>query len=102
MNTKVREGRIVQPGGAAAFFSDRGTTQFRVGEVVYLTDVEVRDEVVVLELVSRDIVQTLDKGSTVQMRYKGQVEFQFDRNYLQTASVEDLKQVFDGFVDKTE
>ena len=56
VNTKVREGRIVQPGGAAALFSDRGTTQFKVGDVVYLTDVEVRDDVVVLELVSRDVV----------------------------------------------
>ena len=73
VNTKVRKGRIVQPGGHAALFSDRGTTQFRWA-TLYRTDVEVRDDVVVLDLVSRDIAPTIDKGSTVQMRYKGQVE----------------------------
>ena len=69
---------------------------------MYLTDVEVRDDVVVLDLVSRDVVPTLDKGSTVQMRYKGQVEFHFDHDYLRTATVDDLKQVFDGFLNKAE
>ena len=36
------------------------------------------------------------------MRYKGQVEFHFDHDYLRTATVDDLKQVFDGFLNKAE
>ena len=94
-NTRIRDGQVIQPGGVAAFFADRSTRQFKVGEVVYLTDVEVRDDLVVLEIVSRDIVATIDKGTTMQTRFKGEVEFEFDPAVLQTSAPQDLKRAFE-------
>jgi hypothetical protein len=98
VNTQVRDGRVVQPGGIAALFSDRATRQFEVGDIVYLTDVEVRDNVVVLELLTRQIVPIIEKGTTSQMRYKGQVEFHFPEGFLRTVSAEDLREIFDEFL----
>jgi hypothetical protein len=94
-NTRIRDGQVIQPGGAAAFFADRSTRQFKIGEVVYLTDVEVRDDLVVLEIVSRDIVATIEKGTTMQTRFKGEVEFEFDPAVLQASAPEDLKRAFE-------
>jgi len=94
-NTRIRDGNVIQPGGPASFFADRSTRQFKKGEVVYLTDVQVRDDLVVLEIVSRDIVATIDRGSTMQTRFKGQVEFEFDPVLLQTITPEALKRAFE-------
>ena len=44
------------------------------------------DDLVVLEIVSRDIVATIDRGSTMQARFEGQVEFEFARSVLQTSA----------------
>ena len=94
-NTRIRDGNVIQPGGTASFFADRSTRQFKKGEVVYLTDVQVRDDLVVLEIVSRDIVATIDRGSTMQTRFKGQVEFEFDPVVLQASTPEALKRAFE-------
>ena len=48
-----------------------------------------------LEIVSRDIVATIDRGSTMQARFKGQVEFEFDPVVLQTSTPEALKRAFE-------
>lgn len=100
VNTKVRNGQIVQPGGVSALFSDRGTRQFEVGDVVYLTEIEVRNRVIVLDILSREIRPTLEKGSTVQMRYKGQLEFHFDADFLKRASGADVRRELDQFLDE--
>jgi hypothetical protein len=94
-NTRIRDGKVIQPGGTASFFADRSTRQFKMGDVVYLTDVQVRDDLVVLEIVSRDIVATIDRGSTMQTRFKGQVEFEFDPVVLQASTPEALKRAFE-------
>ena len=97
VNTKVRHGRIEQPGGVSAWFSERTTTQLQAGDVVYLTDVEVRDRTIVLEVVTRDFAPTIERGSTTQTRYKGQVEFEFDEGYLTTVTADDLRRLFDAY-----
>jgi hypothetical protein len=94
-NTRIRDGEVIQPGGAAAFFAERSPRQFKVGEVVYLTDVDVRDDLVILEIVSRDIVATIDRGTTMQTRFKGQIEFEFDPAVLRASSPDDLKREFE-------
>ncbi|HET9371214.1 MAG TPA: hypothetical protein VFO19_13230 [Vicinamibacterales bacterium] len=99
MNTKIVDGRVEQPGGVAAFFSDRGTTQFRVGEVVYLTDVEVRDRAIVLDLVSRDIRPIIERRETSQMRYKGQVELHFAPAFLERAGLDEITDAIGEFLD---
>ena len=94
VNTKVRGGRLIQPGGFSALFAERSTTQFREGDVVYLTDVDVRNDSVVVEVVSREMVPAVSRRETIYTRYKGQVEFEFDREFLRSASADDLKRAF--------
>jgi hypothetical protein len=94
VNTKVRGDRVIQPGGFSAFFAERSTMQFSEGDVVYVTDVEVRNDSVVVEVVSRDMVPTVNRRETVYTRYKGQVEFELDREFLRSASADDLVRVF--------
>ena len=101
-NTRIRDGQVIQPGGVSAFFAERSTRQFKVGEVVYLTDVDVRDDLVVLEIVSRDIVATIDRGTTMQTRYKGQLEFEFDPSVLQASTPEALKRAFEDVLKPVE
>lgn len=99
VNTKIRDGAVIQPGGVSALFSSRDIAQFRVGDVVYLKEVEVRDDVVVLEILSREIVPIIERRSTAQMRYKGELEFHFPKGYLKSASLEDLRRTFDEFLE---
>jgi hypothetical protein len=94
-NTRIRDGQVIPPAGVASFFADRSTRQFKMGEVVYLIDVQVRDGLVVLEIVSRDIAATIDRGTAMQTRFKGQVEFEFDPAVLQASTPETLKRAFD-------
>lgn len=99
-NTRVRGGRIEQPGGLAALFAERNTTELRVGEAVYLTDIEVRDDKIIVELITRDLQGIIERGSTVQMRYKGQLEFEFDERDLAAADAVDLKRFFDDYFEE--
>lgn len=99
VNTKIRDGAVIQPGGVSALFSSRDIAQFKVGDVVYLKEVEVREDVVVLEILSREIVPIIERRSTAQMRYKGELEFHFPKGYLKSASLEDLKRTFDEFLE---
>ena len=48
-------------------------SQFKVGDVVYLKEIEVRDDAIVIEILSREIVLIIERKSTVQMRYKGEL-----------------------------
>ena len=81
-------------GGAGAFFTQSDTKQFYSWQPVYLVDVEVKDDAVVLEVISTAIEPLFDRGRTVQTRYKGQIEFEFSREYLTSATAADLKQTF--------
>jgi hypothetical protein len=99
VNTKIRNGAVIQPGGVSALFSSRDIAQFKVGDVVYLKEVQVRDDVIVLEILSREIVPILERRSTAQMRYKGELEFHFPKGYLKSASLEDLRRTFDEFLE---
>jgi hypothetical protein len=57
-------------------------------------NIEVKDDAVVLEVISSAIEPLFDRGRTVQTRYKGQVEFEFPAGYLTSVSAAELKQMF--------
>jgi len=100
--TKVRDGQIIQPGGASAFFSQSETKQFQTYEPVYLVDVSVKDDAVVLEVIGQAIEPLYDKGRTIQTRYKGEIEFEFPAGQLARASAAELKPTFDAVLSSAE
>ena len=86
----------------AAPARSRRLTQCERKEVVYLTDVEVRDRVIVLDLVSRDIRPIIERHETSQMRYKGQVEFHFAPASLERAGLDEITHAIGEFLEVSE
>jgi hypothetical protein len=90
--TYVRDGQIGEQGGATpALFNKTNTRVFKLGEKVYVTGVKVGDDYVMLELMSCDMVDVVNKGSTKQTRYKAALSFKFDKDTLPTLSPEKVK-----------
>jgi hypothetical protein len=90
--TYVRDGQIGEQGGAAiAFLNKTNTRVFKPGEKVYVTDIKVGDDYVMLELMSCDMFGVEQHGSTKQTRYKAALSFKFDGDSLQTLSADKVE-----------
>ena len=97
--TFVRNGAVGEQGGAtSAVFSKENTRVFKPGERVYVTDIKVGDDHVMLLLLSLDMFDVVKKGSTKQTRYKGALIFKFDNGYLSTADPAKIKQAISEVV----
>ena len=90
--TLVHDGQIGEQGGATpALFNKTNTRVFKPGEKVYVTSIKVGDDYVMLELMSCDMFDVVNKGSTKQTRYKAALNFRFDKDSLPTLSAEKVK-----------
>ena len=90
--TNVNDGELGEQGGAApAFFNKTNTRVFKPGEKVYVTDIKIGDDHVMLELMSCDMFDVVNKGSTKQTRYKAALNFKFDKTSLPTLDPEKVK-----------
>jgi hypothetical protein len=90
--TYVKNGQVGEQGGAVAgIFDKKNTRVFKPGERVYVTDVKVGDDYVMLLLMSCDMFDVVSKGSTKQTRYKAGLSFKYDSGVLETADVEKIK-----------
>jgi len=97
--TYVRDGQVGEQGGAtAAIFNKENTRVFKPGERVYVTDIKVGDDYVMLELMSCDMFDVVNKGSTKQTRYKAALSFKFDPQFLSAADADKVKAVISPVV----
>ncbi len=81
--TYVKNGQISEQGGAAAgIFGKVNTRVFKPGEKVYVIDIKIGDDYVMLELLSCDMFEVEHHGSTRQTRYKAALSFKFDKDSL--------------------
>jgi hypothetical protein len=97
--TKVRDGQVGESGGATtALFSKTKSRSFKTGERVYLVDIKMGKNDVSLLLLTLDMFDVTNKGTTKQTRYKGSVKFEFPEGYLATATVPDVKQAIEAVV----
>ena len=97
--TYVRDGSIGEQGGAvAAFLSKKNTRVFKPGEKVYVIGIKVGDDYVMLELLSCDMFDFQQRGSTRQTRYKAAVSFKFDKEFLASADAAKIKKAIDPVV----
>jgi hypothetical protein len=90
--TSVHDGQLGEQGGAApALFNKTNTRVFKPGEKVYVTAIKIGDDYVMLELMSCDMFDVVNKGSTKQTRYKAALSFKFDKTSLPTLGPEKIK-----------
>lgn len=92
--TYVKDGQLSEQGGAVpGLFEKVNTRVFKPGEKVYVIDVKIGDDYVMLELLSCDMFDVVRHGSTRQTRYKSAVSFKFDKEVLPTLAPEKVKSV---------
>jgi hypothetical protein len=90
--TFVRDGQISEQGGAVPVLSSKTNTRvFKPGEKVYVIGIKIGDDYVMLELISCDMFDVVDKGSTKQTRYKAALSFKFAKDSLPTLDSEKIK-----------
>jgi hypothetical protein len=90
--TFVRDGQISEQGGAVVgLFGKKNTRVFKPGEKVYVIDIKIGDDYVMLELMSCDMFDVTKMGSTRQTRYKSALSFKFDKDALPTLDPEKIK-----------
>jgi hypothetical protein len=97
--TFVRNGQISEQGGAVAgLFGKVNTRVFKPGDKVYVTGIKIGDDYVMLELMSCDMFDFQQHGSTRQTRYKAALSFKFDKDFLASADAAKIKKAVDPVV----
>lgn len=88
---KSKDGNVKQPGGLMVTLSDKKTNRdFAVGERLYCIDIKVKKDAIQFWLLSTDIAPIIVKGSTVQVRYKAALEFEFSEEFLSHATADSV------------
>jgi hypothetical protein len=77
--SRVVDGTVSQRGGTAGFFSKGSTKHLNLGDRVYLTDIDVKDDRIRVGMLTAETFQVIERGKTQQARYKGYVDFEFDK-----------------------
>jgi len=104
--TTVKDGQVKQPGGARGFLGKLGSSltinrkeaslYFKLGERVYVQGIAIRDNEIILAIISCDLQNVMIQGTTHNSRFKARVVFEFPKNYLATADFSNVKAVIDS------
>jgi hypothetical protein len=92
--SSVRDGQLTK----AFQQADDGQYLFKVGDRVYVEGIYVDDDSVSLRVRNTDPVERVVRGTTISDRFLVQVEFQFEKAAMPTATVESLKPAIDAFL----
>ncbi len=99
LNNKVRDGQVAQAGGFGAMMQDKKTSgSLKVGDKVFVFKIEVKDDQVRYFVITCDTYDVNVHGSTRQTRYKALLSFELGKEFLESASVDDVKKVVDSVV----
>ncbi len=104
---KVRDGKIGTQGGILGAMQTYGSKEntmrtFKPGERMYVTKIGVKDKEVFFDLLSRDMFDINIDGTTSQKRYCARLNFEFPKNYLETADSTKVKETIDVVLKKDE
>ncbi len=94
--SRVQNGEVSQRGGAAALFSKGTTKRLTSGERVYLLDIDVKDDRLRVGMLPVDTVAVQQKGSTKQTRYRGYVDFEFDKATMARMDLETAQKTIEA------
>lgn len=96
---KVVDGHVQQPKGfGASMFSKQTTKQFKPGDRLYLTKIDVKDEGLLFWFISTETSEYSDKGTTKQTRYRAVLGFEIPKTSLDPSQVDEIKRVIDPVV----
>jgi hypothetical protein len=99
LNNKVRDGQVAQAGGFGAMMQDKKTSRtLKVGDKVYVFKIKVKDDHVRYFIITGDTYDVNVHGSTRQTRYKALLSFELGKEFLESASVDDVKKVVDAVI----
>jgi hypothetical protein len=78
--TKVTDEQVGEEGGSvSAVFTKERSRVFKAGERLFVTDIDVYDDGVMLKVMTCDTFDINEKGSTQQRRYKAAVKFLYPK-----------------------
>jgi hypothetical protein len=91
----VENGVASGPKGMAGFFSSGSAKELAVGEKVYVRDIDVMDDAVRLQLLTLEMYDMVEKGSTKRVRLVTPLLFKFANNKLSSMTLDDVKKSID-------
>lgn len=99
LNNKVLNGQVAQAGGFGAIMQSKKTSRnLKVGERVYVFKIEVKDDQVRYFVITCDTDDVNVHGSTRQTRYKALLSFELGKEFLESASVDDVRKAVDAVI----
>jgi hypothetical protein len=94
--TKVTDGAIGEEGGAVpGMFTKERSRIFKDGERLFVIDIDVYDDGVMLKVMTCETFDINEKGSTQQRRYKAAVKFMYPKGSGPSKQVADIKAAID-------
>jgi len=94
--TKVTDGQLGEEGGAvSAVFTKERSRVFKTGERLFVTDIDVYDDGVMLKVITCESFDINEKGSTQQRRYKAAVKFMYPKGSGPDKKLADIKAAID-------
>ncbi len=85
--SRVQDGKVMNPQGRTG----PGAHICKVGEEVYLRDVNVDDDQLTFRLVTVEPIESTKDGTTRAQRHFAFVRFEFEKGFLSAASIEDIE-----------
>lgn len=94
LKNHLRDGQVQQAKGLAAALSNKKTNRdYRVGERVYLTKIDVNDNDIQLFLISTETNQIQVDGNSQQTRYKAVLQVDFPKGTLAATDAAAIERV---------
>lgn len=93
--SKVTDGNVQGPKGLGGLFADQNDRSLKVGETVYVTRIDVRDEELKFDIITCDTSAINVHGNTKNVRYSATVAFQFPGGFLEAADANTVKKTVD-------
>ena len=87
----LRDGQIHT--GSGLFVDKKNNRDYRVGERVYVTKVDVNDDNILLFLISLETDQIMRSGNTEQTRFKALLQIDFPKGTLETTDFASVQQL---------
>jgi hypothetical protein len=95
--TLIVDGQPEAPKGfMAGMLSKKTTRTLKVGERMYLSKIDVKDDAVGFHLISVETSDINRQGNTRETRFSSYVYFKFSKEFLASASADDVKKQVDG------
>ncbi len=92
----VENGNVSSPKGLAGFISSGSAKGLKVGEKVYVRDIDIGDDSVKFQLLTLDMYDVIENGTTKRNRLVAVLNFKFPKPQLSSMKLEEVKKAIDA------